>query len=181
MQSSLKDLDGEDTGKEEEKIQEAKTAKDKKNKKKGKKAQVTAKTEEDDASDKDKKEAESSKSNKKVKKAKKEKKPKFEILDDEVDEGHINKTGASVVFIFFGVLVMMLLISTNIFSYSLSIKNATDYFGKQKYTKAYNEVYGIELRDEDIELYDKIMTVMFVNKQLNSYNNYYHMRKFPKL
>ena len=66
------------------------------------------------------------------------------------------------------------------FSYSLSIKNATDYFGRHKYTQAYNEVYGIDLKDEDIELYDKIMTVMFVNKQLNSYNCYYHMRKYPE-
>ena len=66
------------------------------------------------------------------------------------------------------------------FSYSLSIKNATDYFGRHKYTQAYNEVYGIDLKDEDIELYDKIMTIMFVNKQLNSYNCYYHMRKYPE-
>ena len=66
------------------------------------------------------------------------------------------------------------------FSYSLSIKNATDYLGRHKYTQAYNEVYGIDLKDEDIELYDKIMTIMFVNKQLNSYNCYYHMRKYPE-
>ena len=75
---------------------------------------------------------------------------------------------------------MLLLILTNIFSYSLSIRNATTYFGNQKYTQAYNEVYGIELKDEDIELYDKIMTVMYVNKQLNSYNNYYQLGKYPE-
>ena len=116
---------------------------------------------------------------KKKKKPKKEKKKKIEILDDEVDEGRINRVGASIVFLFFGVLVVLLLVSTNIFSYTLSIRNANDYFDRQRYTQAYNEVYGIELKDEDIELYDKIMTVMFVNKQLNSYNNYYHMKKFP--
>lgn len=117
---------------------------------------------------------------KKKKKPKKEKKKKIEILDDEVDEGRINRVGASIVFLFFGVLVVLLLVSTNIFSYTLSIRNANDYFDRQRYTQAYNEVYGIELKDEDIELYDKIMTVMFVNKQLNSYNNYYHMKKFPE-
>jgi hypothetical protein len=117
---------------------------------------------------------------KKKKKPKKEKKKKIEILDDEVDEGRINRVGASIVFLSFGVLVVLLLVSTNIFSYTLSIRNANDYFDRQRYTQAYNEVYGIELKDEDIELYDKIMTVMFVNKQLNSYNNYYHMKKFPE-
>ena len=67
-----------------------------------------------------------------------------------------------------------------IFLLFLKYQECYYYFNRQKYTQAYNEVYGIELKDEDIELYDKIMTVMFVNKQLNSYNNYYHMRKYPE-
>ena len=172
-------IDDEEISPEKKKIQDEKilAKKDmKRNKKKlGKKDSVDANAEGDDLAAEDKQEAVLSK-----KKTKKEKKKKIEILDDYVDEGRINKAGASVVFLFFGILVMLLLISTNIFSYSLSIKNATDYFGRQKYTQAYNEVYGIELKDEDIQLYDKIMTVMFVNKQLNSYNSYYHMRKFPE-
>lgn len=105
---------------------------------------------------------------------------KIEVIEDEIDEGRINRVGASIVLVFFGILVILLLISTNAFSYSLSIKNASNYFSRQRYTQAYNEVYGIELKDEDIELYDKIMTVMFVNKQLNSYNNYYHIKKYPE-
>lgn len=173
------DIDDEE---EEKKAQEeaaaAKSEKKKKKKAKGKKEQAVDKYEDGEGASRRGQDEEPE--DKKKKKPKKEKKKKIEILDEEVDVGHINKTGASVVFLFFGVLVMLLLISTNIFSYSLSIKNATDYFGRQRYTQAYNEVYGIELKDEDIELYDKIMTVMFVNKQLNSYNNYYHMRKFPE-
>jgi len=119
------------------------------------------------------------------KKEKKEKKKKnkeiMQVMDEiEEDEGRINRVGASIVFLFFGLLVMLLLIGTNIFSYSLSINNATNYFDKQKYTQAYNEVYGIDIKDEDIQVYDKIMTVMFVNKQLNSYNNYYSIGKYPE-
>ncbi|NLO08374.1 MAG: hypothetical protein GX129_00680 [Clostridiales bacterium] len=172
-------LDDDDISPEKIKAKEEAAAakEEKKKKRKGKKDQVTDTEEGDELPRKGKQEAEPTEDKKK---AKKEKKKKIEILDDYVDDGHINKTGASIVFLFFGVLVILLLISTNIFSYSLSIKNATDYFGRQRYTQAYNEVYGIELKDEDIELYDKIMTVMFVNKQLNSYNNYYHMRKFPE-
>lgn len=117
---------------------------------------------------------------KKARLAKKEDKKKLVEINDEIDTGRINRVGAGVVFVFFGLVVIFLLISTNLFSYSLSIKNATSYFDRKRYTQAYNEVYGIELKDEDIELYDKIMTVMFVNKQLNSYNNYYHMRKYPE-
>ncbi|TAH75109.1 MAG: hypothetical protein EWM47_00075 [Anaerolineaceae bacterium] len=177
-------IDDEDLIPEEKKtLEEAAAAKEKKKKKKkakSKKAQTTNQEEGDEVSARPKAEEESADDSKKKKKDKKEKKKKIEILDEEVDLGKINKAGASIVFLFFGILVILLLISTNIFSYSLSIKNASDYFGRQRYTQAYNEVYGIELRDEDIELYDKIMTVMYVNKQLNSYNNYYHMRKFPE-
>jgi len=119
------------------------------------------------------------------KEEKKEKKKKtkeiMKVMDEiDEDEGRINRVGASIVFLFFGLLVMVLLIGTNIFSYSLSINNATNYFEKQKYNQAYSEVYGIDIKDEDIQVYDKIMTVMFVNKQLNSYNNYYSIGKYPE-
>lgn len=125
---------------------------------------------------------EDKKAKKALKKKKQEKKKEeIKVIEElETDEGRINRVGASIVFLFFGILVMLLLIGTNIFSYSLSIKNAGNYFERRKYTEAYNEVYGMEFKDEDIELYDKIMTVMFVNKQLNSYNHYYAMEKYPE-
>ncbi|MBH1939677.1 hypothetical protein I5677_02065 [Mobilitalea sibirica] len=119
------------------------------------------------------------------KKEKKEKKKKdkeiIQVIDEiDEDEGRINRVGASIVFIFFGLLVTIFLIGTNVFSYTLSIKNAQNYFDRNKYNQAYNEVYGIEIEDKDMELYDKIMTVMFVNKQLNSYNSYYAIKKYPE-
>lgn len=120
--------------------------------------------------------------------AKKEKKVKqkkqkeiIQVIDEiEVEEGRINRLGAFIVFTFFGLLALFLYVGTNLVSYTLSIQNATKYFDNNKYTEAYNEVYGIEFKDEDMELYDKIMTVMFVNKQLNSYNNYYTIGKYPE-
>jgi hypothetical protein len=149
---------------------------------KGKKSKVKASDESDEILENGKS---GSKTNKKeAKKEKKEKKKKdkevIQVIDEiEEDTGRINRVGASIVFIFFGILVTLLLIGTNVFSYSLSIQNATNYFNRHKYTQAYNEVYGKDIKDEDIEIYDKIMTVMFVNKQLNSYNNFYAMKKYP--
>ena len=120
--------------------------------------------------------------NKKEKKENKKKsKELIQVIDEiEEDEGRINRLGASIVFIFFGLLVALILVGTKVVSYTISIQNATEYFDRQKYTEAYNEVYGIDIKDEDIEIYDKIMTVMFVNKQLNSYNNYYSIGEYPK-
>lgn len=116
-------------------------------------------------------------------KAEKKKKTK-EIIQviDEIDEdpGRINRLGALIVFVFFGVMVLIVVLGSEAVSYSLSIDHATTYFNDRKYTQAYNEVYGVDIKDEDIEIYDKIKTVMFVNKQLNSYNNYYALEQYPE-
>jgi len=179
-------VDDEDISSEEKRAEEeiaaAKREKKKKRKSKGKKSDAADASVEDneETGSRRREEEEEPKDSKKEKKPKKEKKKKIEVIEEEVDKGRINKVGASIVFLFFGTLTILFLLLTNMFSYSLSIKNATDYFGRHKYTQAYNEVYGIDLKDEDIELYDKIMTIMFVNKQLNSYNCYYHMRKYPE-
>ena len=169
------------------KASEESAATKEKKKGKGKKAKKNASENIEEIKDTPKRQApgeenpEETKAKKKEKKPKKEKKKPIELIDDyEEIEGRINRLGATVVFTFFGIMVALLLIGTSLFTYSVSIKNAKTYFDRQKYTEAYNEVYGMELKDEDIELYEKIMTVMFVNKQLNSYNNYHAMKKYPE-
>lgn len=72
----------------------------------------------------------------------------------------------------FAILTVVIIVGTNIYSYNLSIENAQEEFDIKHYNDAYYEVYGLEIRDEDIELYDRIMTVMYVNTQLNSYEYY---------
>jgi hypothetical protein len=123
--------------------------------------------------------------NVKVAKKKKEKKKKsreiIQVIDDiEEDEGRINRLGATIVFLFFGLLVTLIIVGTNTVSYTLSIEKATDYFDNREYTDAYNQVYGMEIKDEDFAIYNKIMTVMYVNKQLNSYNNFYSIGQYPQ-
>ncbi|MBB2183697.1 hypothetical protein H0486_12510 [Lachnospiraceae bacterium MD1] len=127
---------------------------------------------------------------KKVKKAlkkkeKQEKKKKakevIEVLDEiDEDKGRINRVGAAIVFIFFGLLALIVLVGTNVATYNLHINNASKYFEYHKYTEAYNEIYGIDVDEKDEVLYNKIMTVMYVNKQLNSYHSYYEMKKYPE-
>ena len=36
------------------------------------------------------------------------------------------------------------------------------------------------IKEDDEEMYSKILTVMFVNKELNSYNNYYGIHQYDK-
>ncbi len=119
------------------------------------------------------------KAEQKKEKAQAKKEKKMQVVVEE-DEGRINRVGATIVFMFFGIVAACIILGTDTFSYTHSITKATEYFGNQKYNSAYNEVRGVQIKDEDHEIYDKIMTVMFVNKQLNSYNNYYNMQMYPE-
>ena len=69
----------------------------------------------------------------------------------------------------------VVIIGTNIFSYDISIADATHKFGNHKYTEAYEGIRGLDIKEKDMLIHDKIYTVMFVNKQLNSYNNFFAM------
>ena len=93
----------------------------------------------------------------------------------EQPEGKINKAGAIIIFLFFIVAAAVVIVGTSIFSYDISIADATYKFGNRKYTEAYEDIRGLEIKEKDMELHDKIYTVMFVNKQLNSYNNFFAM------
>lgn len=119
---------------------------------------------------------------KEEKKAKKLEEAK-QILE-EMQETRINRLGATIVMLFFAVLAIVLLSGSDMFSYAVSVNNAEKSFNKalnnnvKYYTDAYNEIYGLEIKPEDQVLSDKIMTVMFVNKQLNSYNSYMLMKDY---
>lgn len=102
------------------------------------------------------------------------------LLLEEMQATRINRAGASIVFVFFALIGVGIIWGTGAFSYSISIKNAEYEFKQEEYTRAYNEIYGLEIKGEDMMLYDRIMTVMYVQKQLNSYTNYYGMKDYPR-
>ena len=153
-----------------------------KSKDKNRKNAVAAEADAPDDKDEDGRNKDAKRKQKEEKKAKKKQtRDAIRVIDEiEEDKGRINRLGATIVFAFFGLLLALILIGTETVSYALSIQNASTYFGKHKYTEAYYEVYGMDIKDEDIELYSKIMTVMYVNKQLNSYNSYYSLGMYPQ-
>jgi hypothetical protein len=120
---------------------------------------------------------------KKEKKVKKTKEKKVKEIMQEVedeDEGRINKVGAAIVFLFFGLFVAIVVIGTNLFSYGNSISQAEKYFNNKNYDKAYSEIAGTKIKEKDALLYKKIVTVMRVEKQVNSFENYYEMDEYPE-
>lgn len=117
---------------------------------------------------------------KKEKEEKKKQRLAEEAEEAKKDQGRINPIGATIVFVLAAAATVFVVFGSRSYSYLKSVKEAQKYFSGRDYDLAYEEVRGLNIKDKDLETYDKIVTVMYVNKQLNSYNNYYSMKMYPQ-
>ncbi|WP_310602994.1 hypothetical protein [Anaerosporobacter sp.] len=115
-----------------------------------------------------------------AKKAEKAESETEEVVEEEQDHSKINKKGAAVVLIAFALLAVVIIVGTKNLSYSASIQQAEDYLARKKYSKAYKEISGIDVKKSDEELAKKIKTIMYVNKEIESYNNYYAIQYYAE-
>ncbi len=152
---------------------EAKAEQDKVDKEEAKKAKAEAaaeakkaKAEAAEAAKKKKEE------DKKLKADKKAALRKALVEEIEENEGKINKVGASLVFLVFAAALAFVAIGTSIYTYRIAIERAQKDFDDDKYEEAYNDIYGIDVKEEDQTLYDQIMVVNYVNTQLLAYLRY---------
>lgn len=114
------------------------------------------------------------------KKAEKEAKRAEEAAQEELEvTGKLNKVGVSIVVILAAMFLATEISGTEIFSYKSTMKQAVSFFEKGRYTDAYQEILGTNMKKKDQETYDKIVTVMKVQRSLNSYENYDNMKYYP--
>lgn len=92
-------------------------------------------------------------------------------LEEEKNSKKVSTPVVIIVFVFFALLAGGVVLGTKNFSYSQVIKKATDYFERQRYRLAYNEVSGVEVKEKDQDLKDRIYTVMYVERLYESYEN----------
>ena len=114
------------------------------------------------------------KSAKKQKAADKKAKKKAQLAADMEEEKETKPVPTPVVlivFVLFAAIGVFVILGTKSFSYSQVIRKATDYFNRQKYRMAYDEVSGVEVKQKDEELKDRIYTVMYVERLYESYQN----------
>ena len=140
-----------------------------------KKAEKEAAKKEKAAKQKEKKDAA-----KKEKDAAKQQKKEAKAAQEPEDTGRINRVGATIVFVFFALVAVIILFGSESSAYVISIEDAKLEFSLQHYNKAYDKIRGLEIKKADTEIRDKVMTVMYVNKQLNSYNNYVTLKDYPR-
>lgn len=158
---------------EEEKAKRAK-AKEEKAKKAAEKAEKK-KAAAAKKAEKSKAAADKAAEKKRIKQEKKENTP-----PDPEDSVKLNTLGVVFIMTFFILLAGIVIIGTDTYSYNLDVKNASVNYSRGRYTEAYYDIYGLNIKKKDEKIYDRIMTTMYVNKQLNSYDNYIEMKKYPE-
>lgn len=103
-------------------------------------------------------------------KAQKKAKLKEELANAE-PEKPLNKPMVIFIFTLFLGGIFVFYMASNNFNYTQAIEKATNYFASQKYRKAYDEIIGVEVKETDQELQERIYTVMYVERLYESYQN----------
>ena len=93
--------------------------------------------------------------------------------------GKLNKVGVSIIAVLTVMFLVTEILGTQLFSYQSTMKEAEDYLTSGKYTQAYQEILGTDVKKQDRETYNKIMTVMKVQRSLNAYESYSSMQYAP--
>ena len=110
----------------------------------------------------------------------KQKQKELAALEDEDDEGRINRVGATIIFVLCGIFTLFTILGTNHFDYTNSMKKANAYFKEDDYASAYTAIHGLKVKEKDQKFYDQVRTVMYVDRELLSYQNYSNIRMYPE-
>lgn len=156
----LSELDSEDKGKK----------KKKKKKDKGKKEQPETEGSERDIREKD--DDEEGAPEQKKKKPKKEKKKKEPKPEDTTPSKKLPRKRVKLTFLFaFSVLAGVLVLSFFTTDF-LQKKKARFAYDNAEYETAYSDLYGMDLSEDDQEIFQKSRTIMILQRKVDSYENY---------
>lgn len=114
-----------------------------------------------------------------AKAAEKEEKKRLK-MEQEANEvvGKINPVGATIVMVFFGIICLFIILGTQMFSYSHAVNKAEDNFVAGDFEEAYDSLAGVDVSASSEEMADKVRICMQLQKEVNSYNNYYKMQLY---
>ena len=158
---SPEELEAQESAKAAKKEKKEAAKKEKEEKKAAAKAEKDAKAGEKKKSQEEKKRVRA------VKKAER----KQEEAKNAEPEKPLNRPAVIFIFTLFLGGTFLFYLATNNFNYTVAIQKATTYFENQKYHSAYDEIKGVEVKEKDQELKDRIYTVMYVERLYESYQN----------
>lgn len=138
----------------------------------------------EDKSDSKKKEKKGKKEKKarKPKKEKKIKQPKIKTKKEKPKRREeiirISPLAIILMITVIALLVGGIYIGSNVFSYNSNIKEATNSYIDNDYTKAYNLLAGMKLKDKDKDFYKQVENIMKVEKHINDFNSFITIEKY---
>lgn len=138
----------------------------------------------EDKSDSKKKEKKGKKEKKarKPKKEKKIKQPKIKTKKEKPKRREeiirISPLAIILMITVIALLVGGIYIGSNVFSYNSNIKEATNCYIDNDYTKAYNLLAGMKLKDKDKDFYKQVENIMKVEKHINDFNSFITIEKY---
>lgn len=138
----------------------------------------------EDKSDSKKKEKKEKKEKKarKPKKEKKIKQPKIKTKKEKPKRREeiirISPLAIILMITVIALLVGGIYIGSNVFSYNSNIKEATNSYINNDYTKAYNLLAGMKLKDKDKDFYKQVENIMKVEKHINDFNSFITIEKY---
>lgn len=103
--------------------------------------------------------------------AEKKAKRRAEELANAEPEKKLNTPMVIFVFSLFLGGTFLFYMASNNFNYAQAIDKAANYFSNRKYHRAYDEIKGVEVKEEDQNLKDRIYTVMYVERLYESYQS----------
>lgn len=102
------------------------------------------------------------------------------LLDAAPPDKKLNRKAVVVIMLFFVVVAAVIVVGTNVVNYKIVVQKATDYFQRQKYHMAYDEIAGVEVKEKDKELESKIYTVMYVERLYETYEINAKLKRMDK-
>ena len=165
----LSELDAEDDGKKKKKKKKKKKGKEDKEQpeSEGTERDIREKTDDAEEGEGDGKKA------KKAKKPKREKKPKEkkEEIPEKPSKKLPKKRVRNTFILCLSILAAIIILAVFLNEHLLK-KEARFAFDNADYETAYSDLYGMELSEQDKEIYDKSKTIMLLQRRVSSYENY---------
>lgn len=102
-------------------------------------------------------------------KPKKEKKPKPPKEPDNTPP--LPKKPVALIFVMAASFVVLVMTGADLLGYSNQLTNAQKQYNKKQYSEAFAELSGMEIKEEDLQLYYKYHVMAMVSAELEAYDN----------
>ncbi len=164
----------EELDKEQGKKKGKKAKKDKKKKKKGKGEAAEGGEGEEGEGEEGEGGDDSGKKKKKKERKKKEKAPKAEEVPTKPEKKLPKKRVRATFILCFSILAGIIIL-TVVMTKATNLMEARSAYENQDYQTTYEDLYGLELKEEDKEIFNKSQIMLMLDRKLRSYQNYHKL------